>query len=64
MQLIIFQFLIFAFLRAKIKILGELRSPSVPRKVKFTDFVRCAMSPKMQLAEFRFHATSKIHSLL
>ena len=45
-------------------ILGELRSPSVPRKVKFTDFMRSATSPKMQLAEFRFHATSKIHSLL
>ena len=45
-------------------ILGELRSPSVLRKVKLTDFVRRATSPKMQLAEFRFHATSKIHSLL
>ena len=26
------------------------------RKVKFTDFVKRATSPKMQLTEFRFHA--------
>ena len=34
------------------------------RKVKFTDFVKRATSPKMQLAEFRFHTNSKVHSLL
>ena len=34
------------------------------RKVKFNDFVRRATSPKMHLAEFRFHATSEVHSLL
>ena len=33
------------------------------RKVKFTDFVKRATSSKMQLAEFRFHKNSKVHSL-
>ena len=66
-QFIIFQFLIFALLQAKIAqncILAELRLPTVIRKVKFTDFVKCATSPKMQLAEFCFHTNSKVHSLL
>ena len=45
-------------------ILAELRLPTVIRKVKFTDFVKCATSRKMQLAEFRFHTNSKVHSLL
>ena len=43
------------------KILAELQLPSVIRKVKFTDFVKRATSPKMQLAEFRFHTNSKVH---
>ena len=35
------------------------------RKVKFTDFVKRATSPKtVQLTEFRFHTNSKVHSLL
>ena len=33
------------------------------QKGKFTDFVKRATSPKMQLAEF-FHTNSKVHSLL
>jgi len=36
----------------------------VIRKVKFTDFVKHATSPKMQLTEFRFHVNYKVHSLL
>ena len=32
--------------------------------MKFTDFVKRATSPKIQLAEFRFHTNSKVHSLL
>ena len=38
--------------------------PSVIGKVKFIDFVKRATSPKMQLAEFRFHTNPKVHSLL
>ena len=62
MQFIFFQFLIFALLRAKIENLPQLTS--VIREIKFTDFVKRATSPKMQLAEFRFHTNSKVHSLL
>ena len=54
----------FCFATSQNCILTELRLPTVIRKVKFTDFVRRATSPKMQLAEFRFHTNSKIHSLL
>ena len=36
----------------------------VIRKVKFTDFVKRATSPKMHLTEFRFHTNSNVHSLL
>ena len=32
--------------------------------VNLTDFVKRATSPKMQLAEFRFHTNFKVHSLL
>ena len=39
-------------------ILAELRLPTVIRKVKFTDFVKRATSPKMQLSEFRFLSNS------
>ena len=63
-QLIIFQFLIFALLRAKIVFLPKLRLPTVIRKVKFTDFVKRATSPKMQLAKIRFLTNSKVYSLL
>ena len=35
-------------------ILAELRLPTVIRKVKVTDFVKHAKSPKMQLAEISF----------
>ena len=42
----------------------ELRLPTVIRRVKFTDFLKRATYPKMQLAEFRFHTNSKVHSLL
>ena len=63
-QFIIFQFLISVLLRAKIEFVAELQLPSVNRKVKFTDFVKRATSSKMQLAEFRFHTNSKVHSLL
>ena len=45
-------------------ILAELRLPTVIRKVKFNDFVKRAMSPKMQLTEFRFNTNFKVHSLL
>ena len=58
-QFIIFQFLIFALLGAKIAFW-----PNRGRKVKFTDFVKRATFPKMQLAEFRFHTNSKVHPLL
>ena len=37
-------------------ILAELRLPTMIRMVKFTDFVKRATSPKMKLAEIRFHA--------
>ena len=63
-QFIIFQFLIFALLRAKIELWPNSGCPTVIRKVKFTDFVRRATSPKMQLTEFRFHTNFKSHSLL
>ena len=43
---------------------GRLRLLTVIRKVKFTDFVKRATSPKLQLTEFRFHSDSKVHSLL
>ena len=43
---------------------AELRLPTVIRKVKFTDFVKVATSPKIQLTKFRFHTNSKVHSLL
>ena len=54
----------FCFAMSQNCILPELRLPTVIRKVKFTDFVKRATSPKMQLAEFRFHTNSKVHSLL
>ena len=54
----------FCFATSQNRILAELQLPSVIRKVKFTDFVKRATSPKMQLAEFRFHTNSKVHSLL
>ena len=54
----------FCFATSQNCILAELRLPTVIRKVKFTDFVKRATSPKMQLAEFRFHTNSKVHSLL
>ena len=34
------------------------------RKVKFADFVKRATSPKIKLAEIRFHTNSKVHSVL
>ena len=43
---------------------AKLRLPTAIRKVKFTDLVKRAMSPKMQLMEFRFHANSKVPSFL
>ena len=47
-------------------ILTELRLPTVIRKAKFTNLIKRATSPKMQLAEFRFHTNSyksyKVHS--
>jgi len=46
------------------RILAELGLPTVIRKIKFTDFVKRATSPKMQLTEFRFHTNFKVHSLL
>ena len=54
----------FCFATSQTCILAELRLPSVIRKVKFTDFVKRTTSPKMQLAEFRFHTNSKVHLLL
>ena len=54
----------FCFATSQTCILAELRLPTVIRNVKFTDFVKRAMSPKMQLAEFRFHTNSKVHLLL
>ena len=45
-------------------ILAELRLPTVIRKVKFANFVKRAASPKIKLAEIRFHANSKVHSVL
>ena len=54
----------FCFATSQSCILAELRLPTVIRRVKFTDFVKRATSPKMQLAEFRFHANAKVHSLL
>ena len=54
----------FCFTTSQNWILAELQLPSVIRKVKFTDFVKRATSPKMQLAEFRFATNSKVHSLL
>ena len=45
-------------------ILAEPRLPTVIRKVKFTDLVNRATSPKMQLARFRFYTNSKAHSFL
>ena len=54
----------FCFATSQNCILAELRLPTVIRKVKFTDFVKRATSPKMQLVEFRFHTNSKVRSLL
>ena len=45
----------FCFATSQNCILAELRLPTVIRTVKFTDFVKRDTSPKMQLAEFRFH---------
>ena len=53
----------FCFAMSQNCILAELRLLTVIRKVKFTDFVKRATSPKMQLVEFRFHTNSKVHSL-
>ena len=44
----------FCFATSPNSILAELRLPTVTRKVKFTDFVKRATSPKMQLAELDF----------
>ena len=44
----------FCFATSQNWILAKLRLPTVIRKVKFTDFVKRATSPKMQLTEFRF----------
>ena len=54
----------FCFATSQNCILAELRLPTVIRKVKFTDFVKRATSPKMQPAEFRFDTISKVHSFL
>lgn len=58
-QFIIFEFPIFALLWTKIEFW-----PTVIRKGKITNFVKRASSPNMQLTECRFHANSKVHSLL
>ena len=63
-QFIIFQFIYFCFATSQNCILAQLRLPTVIRRVKLNDFVKRATSPKMQLAEFRFHTNSKVHSLL
>ena len=63
-QFIIFQFLSFALIPISQNCILAEMLPTVIRKVKFTDFVKSALSPKMQLVEFRFHTNSKIHSLL
>ena len=34
------------------------------KEIKFTDFGKRATTPKMQPMEFRFHANSKVHSIL
>ena len=54
----------FCFATSQNCILAELRLPTMIRKVKSTNFVKHAMSPKMQLAEFCFHTNSKVHSSL
>ena len=54
----------FCFATSQNCILAELRLPTVIRKVKFTDFVKRATSPKIQLVEIRFHTNFKVHSLL
>ena len=54
----------FCFATSQNCILAKLRLPTVIRKVKFTDFAKRTTSPKMQLAEFRFHTNFKLHSLL
>ena len=54
----------FCFAASQNCILAELRLLTLMRKVKFTDFVKRATSPKLQLAEFRFHTNSRVHSLL
>ena len=54
----------FCFATSQNWILAELRLPTVIRKVKFSDFVKRAMSPKIQLTEFRLHTNFKVHSLL
>ena len=59
-----FPVLYFCFATSQNSILAEPRLPTVIRKVKFTDFVKRATSPKMQLTEFRFHMNSKVHSIL
>ena len=59
-----FPVLYFCFATSQNSILAEPRLPTVIRKVKFTDFVKRATSPKMQLTEFRFHMNSKVHSVL
>ena len=45
----------FCFATSQNCILTDLRLPTVIRKVKFTHFVKRVTSPKIQLAEFRFH---------
>ena len=54
----------FCFATSQNCILAELRLSTVIRKVKSTDFVKRATSPKMQLAEFRFHTNFEVHSFL
>ena len=54
----------FCFATSQNCILAEPRLPTVIRKVKFTDFVKRATSPKIQLVEIRFHTNFKVHSLL
>jgi len=54
----------FCLARSQNWIWGELKLPSVLKNVKLTNFVKRATSPEKQLTEFRFHAISKVHSLL
>ena len=59
-----FPVLYFCFATSQNSILAEPRLPAVIRKVKLTDFLKRATSPKMQLTEFRFPTNSEVHSIL